>query len=349
MIEIDDILRKMGTTEGASDVFLTVGSRPQFRVHRKLVPLDLPVLTHEDTERLCLSILTEKQKEIFLKENEYDGAYAIGDEGRYRINMSRQQGHISLVARIIMEQVKDYKELGLPAVIQSFAQLQAGLILITGPTGSGKSTTLAAMLDFINRTKPSHIVTIEDPIEIIHSSKMSTIDQREVGYDTVSYKEALRRVLRQSPDVIMIGEIRDRESAQAAISLAETGHLTLATLHTRGTISALHRMIEMFPPEQATQMRSQLAASLAGVVWQQLIPGVDGNSLVACCEVMTVTSAVRALILNGNTHEILSLLQTGKNMGMCSMQQAVDKLESEGLIKHQKTIEETMAESVMCL
>jgi len=330
--DITVLLKTLAQTEGASDLLITVGKSPQLRVYREFVSLGGPELTSQDTEELCSSVLTKDQWSRFKEEKELDHALAIDGIGRFRINLFRQQGHVGMVVRVVIEHVPPFEHLGLPPVIRSLALMPRGLVLITGPTGSGKSTTLAAMIDLINQTRPCHIVCIEDPIEYVHTHGLATVDQREVGTDTRSYHEALRRVLRQSPDVIMIGEVRDRESAQAAITLAETGHLTLATLHTRGAISAVNRLIDMFPPEQSRQMRSQLAASLAGVVWQQLLPAKDQERLVLACEVMMVTPGIRALILKGNSHEIVSLIQTGRKIGMCTMDQAVNELIEKEII-----------------
>ncbi len=329
---IQQFLQTLMETEGASDLILTVGVPPQLRVYREMIPLNHPELTSEDTERLCFALLNETQIEQFKQDKEFDLAYAVPDVGRFRVNLFQQQGCYALVARTIMETVPDFESLRLPPVIQSFADLKAGLVLVTGPTGSGKSTTLAALIDYINNHRACHIVSIEDPIEYIHKPVLATINQREVGSDTVSYNEALRRVLRQAPDVILVGEVRDKDSAQAAITLAETGHLILATMHTRGAVSAINRMIDLFPPEQTQQMRSQLASSLMGVFWQQLLPAAGDRGLVLACEIMIVTPGIRALIMNGNTHEIISHLQTGKKYGMCSMDQALAELKAKQLI-----------------
>lgn len=332
MYTLNDLLKRMMETRGASDLVLSAGTPPKLRIYRKMVPLNLPNLTPEDTERLCFSILDPEQIETFKDEKELDTAVLVDDVGRFRVNLFRQRNTYGLVARCILEDIISFEKLRVPKPVQAFAKLVSGLVLVTGPTGSGKSCTLAAILDHINQTRPCHIFCIEDPIEVIHKPIQATINQREVGTDTNSYNEALRRVLRQAPDVIMIGEIRDRESAQTAITLAETGHLTFATLHTRGAISSINRLIDMFPAEQIQQIRSQLAASLAGVTWQQLLPDKDDDGLVLACEIMVVTPAIRALILNGNTHEIISLLQTGKKYGMCTMDQAIKQLKAEGLI-----------------
>ena len=306
MYSVVELFKRLIETEGASDLLITVGAPPQLRINRMLVPMNYPELNSDDTEKLCMSILNKTQMLRFEEEMELDIPLSIEGVGRFRLNVYRQRSHMALVARVVLDTVPDFKTLGLPDIVKTFSDLPSGLVLITGPTGSGKSTTMAAMIDYIN--------------------------QREVGTDTFSYAEALRRVLRQSPDVIMIGEIRDRDSAQAAITLAETGHLTLATLHTRGAISAVNRLIDMFPPHHVQQIRSQLSSSLAGVVWQQLFSSSDKKKLHLACEVMTVTPAVRALIMNGNTHEIVSLLQTGKKHGMCSMQQSIEWLCEKNLI-----------------
>ncbi len=332
MYHAKELFKKLATTEGASDLIVTAGSAPTLRVYRTMNPLNLPELTGEDSKKLCYSILDKTQIEEFEKEMELDVAISLENIGRFRVNVFRQKHTVAMVVRIVSEKILSFKELRVPEAIKSFSKLTSGLVLVTGPTGSGKSTTLSAILDDINHTRSCHIVTIEDPIEVIHSPVMATVNQREVGTDTGSYNEALKRVLRQSPDVIMIGEIRDRESAQAAITLAETGHLTFATLHTRGAISAVNRMVDMFPANQTQQLRSQLSASLAGVVWQQLVPTRDNKRLVLACEIMIATPAIKALILNGNTHEIISLIQTGKKYGMCTMDQALEELQYNGVV-----------------
>lgn len=329
---IHTLLETLARHDGASDLILTVGVSPQLRIHREMIPLNHPELTDETMHRFCTDILSPQQYETFEQCREYDFSYTLNDQFRFRINIFRQQQHTAMVARIIMDRVPDREKLRLPPAVEQLAQLTSGMVMLTGPTGSGKSTTLAAMIDYVNNHRACHIVCIEDPIEYIHHPVLSTINQREVGSDTDSYAEALRRVLRQSPDVIVIGEIRDRDSAQAAVTLAETGHLLLTTMHTRGAISAINRMIDLFPPEQTRQMRSQLASSLMGVIWQQLLPARDQDGLILACEIMIVTPAIRALIMNGNTHEIVSMLQTGRKFGMCTMEQAITDLEQQQLI-----------------
>lgn len=324
-VTIIDLLKELARTKGASDLLITVGKPPQLRVNNELVDLNYEAMLPTDTEQLCLSALNEEQAARFKVEKEIDFSMVISGSGRYRVNIFQQRGSYALVARIVLEQVPEFESLLLPDIIHKFAMLPRGLVLITGPVGSGKSTTVASMVDYINEHRRCHILSIEDPIEFVHRHKMATIDQREVGTDTNSFNEALRRLLRQSPDVIVLGEIRDRVSAQAAMTLAETGHLILATLHTRGSIGCVNRLIDMFPPEQNGQIRSQLASALAGVVWQQLLPKKP-DGLVVACEILVVVPALRALIRQGRTHEIFSILQSGKKFGMCTMEQALESL-----------------------
>ncbi len=329
----ESLLTRLAHTKGASDLIVTVDKPPQLRINNDLVDLlDEDVLTASDTEKICLSLLTEERAERFEREKEIDLSAYVERVGRFRVNIYYQRGHMAMAVRVVMVDIPTFEELLLPPIIQKFSMLPNGLVLITGPVGSGKSTTVAAMVDYINRTRKCHIVCIEDPIEYEHKSKMSTIDQREVGIDTHSFAEALRHVLRQSMDVVVIGEIRDRTSAQAAMTLAETGHLTIATLHTRGTVASVNRLIDMFPPEQGYQVRTQLAASMAGVMWQQLLPSKHGESLIPACEVLYATPAVRALIRHNRTEEIYSAIQTGKQYNMCTMEQCMENLVDEGMI-----------------
>jgi len=329
---IHTFLTDLSQTEGASDLLITVGKPPQLRIHNEIVSLDYEKLTPNDTKEFCLLLLNEEKTRQFLLEKELDITVSLGGSGRYRVNMYQQRGSMAMVARMIPHRAKSFEELRLPQIIVHLADIPNGLILVTGATGSGKSSTVAAIIDHINQTRSCHIVTIEDPIEYIHSHDQSTVDQREVASDTNSFSEALRRVLRQSPDVVMIGEIRDRESAQVAITLAETGHLTLSTLHTRGAVATIDRLIDMFPPEQHSQIRAQLSASLVGVVWQRLLPRIDQKGLVVACEVMIMTPAIRALIRKANTHEIYSAIQAGRKFGMCTMEYMVASLAEKGLI-----------------
>lgn len=328
----EDLFTKLAQTEGASDLIVTTAKPPQLRIYGELVSIGSDDLTPEDSQRICQSILNHEQIKSFREEKEFDFSLCLDGTGRYRVNMYFQQGFMALAARIIPDKIPSFEQLRLPIIIRKLAMLKQGLVLITGPVGSGKSTTIASMIDYINSVRHCHIISIEDPIEYIHENMLSTIDQREVGIDTKSFKEALRRVLRQSMDVVVVGEIRDRASAQAAMTLAETGHLTLATLHTRGTIASASRLIDMFSLEKNHQIRMQLASALAGVIWQQLIPGIDEQSLIASCEIMVVTAAIRALIRQDRTQEIYSLIQSGKKFGMCTMQDAVRELVDKKMI-----------------
>lgn len=328
--DIKALLILLAQTEGASDLILTVGQPPQLRIYNKLERINESLLLSNDTERLCLDILSPDQIGQFQKDKELDISYSIDQVGRYRVNMYRQQGCMAMAARIVHDEIPSFEELKLPDAARIFASFPRGLVLIVGAIGCGKSTTVAAMVDYINKTRSCHIVCIEDPIEYAHKHIRATVDQREVGVDTHSFAEALRRVLRQSMDVVVIGEIRDRASAQAALTLAETGHLTLATLHTNGTVASVNRLIDMFPPEQSFQIRVQLAASLAGVIWQQLLPAANKKGLVVACEIMKATTGVKSLIRNGNTHEVLSLVESGRQHGMWTMQQDIDRLSQQG-------------------
>jgi len=322
-----ELLTRLAGTEGGSDLILTVGQPPLIKVYGEVLPVEnYPALAAENTEQLCLSILADEQVKRFHEEKELDLSLHLDGIARFRVNIFLQRGTVAMVARIVMDKVPGFKDLGLPQVVQELAKLRKGMVLFTGPTGHGKSTSVASMVDYINRNRACHIISIEDPIEYLHTHAMATVEQREVGLDTETFYSALRRILRQAPDVIIIGEIRDRESAQAAMTLAETGHLILTTLHTSGAIASVNRLIDMFPAEQERQIRSQLSVSLAAVIWQQLIPARDKNGLVLACEVMVAIPAVRSLIRQGRLHEICSLLQTGRKHGMFTMDQAIQDL-----------------------
>lgn len=326
-VTTQELLQQLAATKGGSDLILTVGKPPQLKVHGEVVSVpNLTPLEPVSCDELAMSVLTKEQIERFHKEKELDLSLHLEGIGRYRVNVFQQRGSTGLVARIVMDKVPGFLELGLPPIIEELAKLRKGLVLFTGPTGHGKSTSVAAVVDYINQHRACHIVSIEDPIEYVHRHAKSVIEQREVGIDTESFHSALRRVLRQAPDVIVIGEIRDRESAQVAMTLAETGHLIIATLHTSGAIASVNRLIDMFPSEQEKQMRSQLSASLAAVIWQQLIPAANKNGLVLACEVMIAIPAIRSLIRQGRIHEVQSLIQTGRKHGMFTMDQAIEEL-----------------------
>lgn len=330
-LNIIDLLKELARTKGASDLLITVGKPPQLRIDNEVVPMKYDSLLPNDTEQLCFSVLNEEQAQRFKAEKEIDLSMLVAGSGRYRINMFQQRGWYAMVVRIVLEQVPAFETLMLPEMVRKFAMLPRGLVLVTGPVGSGKSTTVASMVDYINDNRRCHIISIEDPIEFVHNHKLATIDQREVGSDTNSFNEALRRLLRQSPDVIVLGEIRDRISAQAAMTLAETGHLIIATLHTRGSIGSINRLVDFFPPEQSAQIRSQLSSALAGIIWQQLLPKKP-DGLIVACEVLVAIPSLRALIRQGRTHEIYSILQSGKKFDMCTMEQALENLIERDLI-----------------
>jgi len=326
----EELLAQLAKTKGGSDLILTVGKPPQFKVHGEVGSVfGCDVLTAPTAEELCLSVLSAEQVKRFRHEKELDLSLDVEGVARFRVNVFMQRGSVAMVCRIVMDKIPGFAALGLPPVIEELAKLRKGLVLFTGPTGHGKSTSVASIVDYINHQRACHIISIEDPIEYLHTHDKAVIEQREVGLDTDSFHGALRRILRQAPDVIIIGEMRDRESAQAAMTLAETGHLILATLHTSGAIASVNRLIDMFPSEQEKQIRSQLSLALAAVVWQQLIPARDKKGLVLGCEVMVAIPAIRSLIRQGRIHEVNSLIQTGRKHGMFTMDQAVEELAAQ--------------------
>jgi len=333
--DVDELLARLSLTEGASDLLITVGKPPQLRIYNEIESLGYPPLMPADSKRLCMSVLNEEQAERFQADKEIDISISRSGSGRYRVNIYQQRGSLAMVVRVVSMNIPSFESHGRPDIVRDLAELRRGLVLLTGPTGTGKTTTVAALIDHINRTRSCHVICIEDPIEYVHAHKKATVDQREIGPDTISFGAALRTVLRQSPDVIVVGEIRDADSAQAAITLAETGHLTLATLHTRGAVASVNRLVDIFPSEQSSQVRAQLADSLAAVLWQQLLPRKDQDGLVLACEVMVVIPAIRALVRQGRTHEIQSLIQSGRKHGMTTMEQSVDDLVEKGLVERQ--------------
>jgi twitching motility protein PilT len=325
MFDLHEALRYVVGSEG-SDLHLKVPSRPLARIHGRLKPVgDNPVLTPEDTSRVLRQMLTDPEKlGEFDTEREVDFAYSVEGLARFRVNAFRQRGSISIVLRVIPYAVRTVAELGLPPVICDLADEERGLILLTGTTGSGKSTTLAAMIDQINGTKSRHIVTIEDPIEFLHTDRTSIINQREVGMDTASFSRAMRRVLRQDPDVILIGEMRDEETVRTALSAAETGHLVLSTVHTLDASESVNRIIDFFPPHEQSQARAMLAGTLKGVVSQRLVATPDGNSRIAVCEILRMTGRARDMIIDpeqtGRLHEVI---EEGEYYGMQTFDQAL--------------------------
>ena len=331
-MHIDDLLR-YAVSVGASDLHLTAALPGSIRLHGAIRPIEgCPPLTNEGIRDMIFGILPASQRERFEAEHELDTSHTIPGVGRFRVNVALQRGTVTAALRPIPHEMPVFASLGLPDSIRAFTDLRRGLVLVTGPTGSGKSTTLASLIDIINRTKPMHIVTVEDPIEFLHDHKASIITQREIGEDTNSFAEALRRVLRQDPDVILVGELRDLETISMALTAAETGHLVFGTLHTQDAPQTIDRIIDVFPTQQQEQIRVMLASTLEGVVTQQLVPTADGSGRAPCAEVLVCTSAVRNLIRMAKTHQIYSLMQVGGSFGMQTMDQGLANLVKEGVI-----------------
>jgi len=326
----------------ASDLLLTAYSKPLVRIDGELLPLeDEPELDRDHCEHLVLSVLTEDLKQSLRHEKEIDFSFSWNGVARFRVNCFYQMGSIAMALRIIPLKLPTLDQLGLPPAIEYFANLPQGLVLVTGPTGSGKSTTLAAMINYVNEHRRCHILTVEDPVEYIHPHKRSAVSQREVGYDTASFPRALRAALREDPEVILVGEMRDPETVQFALSIAETGHLVFATLHTNDAPQALDRISDMFPGERQNQIKVQLAACLSGVVSQRLIPRIGGG-MVAAFEILVSNSAVRGLIREGKTHQVRNILSSGRNEGMCTLESWLNVLIQNGSI----TYEDALARSL---
>jgi twitching motility protein PilT len=318
----------------ASDLHLQVSLPPMLRVDGKLTPIPgYGPLNEENVETLIFAILDDEQKQILLKDKEFDFSFAFGDLGRFRVNAFHERGNLAAALRLIPNEIKTIAELGLPPIVNTFANYPRGLVLVTGPTGSGKSTTLAALIDQINTEKAHHIITIEDPIEFTHKSKQSVIVQREVHYDTYSFSAALRSSLREDPDVVLIGEMRDLETISAAITIAETGHLVFATLHTNSAAQSIDRMVDVFPPHQQPQIRSQLANILMAICSQRLVPAIGGGRI-AAAEILTATPAVRNIIREGKSHQLDAVIQTGADQGMQSMDKTLSGLVQAGTVTY---------------
>lgn len=314
-VSIDDLLRELVDKE-ASDLHIKAGQPPVMRIHGELARSDHPALNHAETETLLMSILNEERKNRLFTFKECDLSYNVPHVSRFRVNMFWQRGHIGAVFRVIPFKIKSIDDLGLPQVCKKIAMLPRGLILVTGPTGSGKSTSLAAMIHHVNANKRCHILTVEDPIEYVHADINSVVNQRELGTDTHSFAEALKHVMRQNPDIILVGEMRDIETIQLAITAAETGHLVMSTLHTVDAAQTIDRMVDVFSPEQQAQIRTQLSVTLQAVISQTLLPTTDMKRRVAAFEVMVATPAIRTLIRDGKTHQLYLDIQTGSEHGM---------------------------------
>jgi twitching motility protein PilT len=311
----------------ASDLHCTAGERPKIRVDGDITDSSVPdVLTPKDTLQLAYSVLTENQKKRFEQEDELDFSFGIQNLARFRGNVFKQRGCVALVIRMIPFNVRTFQDLGLPPVIAKLSERPRGLVLVTGPTGSGKSTTLAAMIDKINKERKGHIITVEDPIEFIHRHQSCIVNQREVGTDTKTFANALKYALREDPDVILVGEMRDLETIAAALTIAETGHLALATLHTNSAAESINRIIDVFPHNQQSQVRAQLAFVLEGVITQTLLPKAKGRGRAMACEIMVATPAIRALIRDEKIHQIYSAMQSGKKFGMQTMNDSLYQL-----------------------
>ena len=326
--------------KGASDLHITAGARPTIRLQGTLTPLeDRPIMTPPTIQRMIYAVLTQRQREKFEEVLELDFAYAVPGKARFRVNIYRQRDALGAAFRLIPYEIKALEDLGIPPSISNFAMLPRGFVLVTGPTGSGKSTTLASLIDLANRNRRDHIMTVEDPIEFLHRHKSCLVNQREVGEDTWSFQNALKHVLRQDPDIILVGEMRDLETISVALTAAETGHLVFATLHTQDAAQTIDRVIDVFPPHQQQQVRVQLAGALQGVVCQTLAKTHDGSGRVVATEVLVATPAIRNLIREGKTHQIYSALQAGARHGMHTMDQHLAELVKTGKITYDTGVE----------
>jgi twitching motility protein PilT len=325
---------------GGSDLHITAGAAPTIRLHGVMRPIeDCDRLTPQDIQRMLYQILSQKQRERFEENLELDFAYALPGRARFRVNVYRQRDSLGAAFRIIPAEIKPLEQLGLPVQVGSFASLSRGFVLVTGPTGSGKSTTLAAIIDLANRTRHDHIMTVEDPIEFLHRHQNCVVNQREVGEDTLSFANALKHALRQDPDIILVGELRDLETISVALTAAETGHLVFGTLHTQDAAQTIDRVIDVFPPHQQQQIRVMLAGALQGVVCQTLVKTPDGRGRVVASEVMVATPAIRNLIREGKTHQIYSAMQAGASHGMATMDQSLAELVRRGAVTYEAALD----------
>lgn len=330
MIKIEDVL-KTAKEAGASDVHLTVGIPPKMRINGKLTTMDYPALMPEDTLDVLIDVMTEAQRDIFEEKGQYDMSFSILNCGRYRVNAYRQRGSVAMAFRLVGSKIPPASELGIPDQIMELADCKKGLVLVTGPAGNGKSTTLAAIIDKINNYSESHVITLEDPIEYLHQHRMAMVNQREIGLDAETYAEALSAALREDPDVILIGELRDLETISLAVTAAETGHLVLSTLHTTGVVNTVERLIDVFPPHQQQQIRVQLADVLEAVISQQLVPSQDGGR-VAVFEIMRANREIRSVIRENMLKNLPEVIAAGRKDGMVTMDDALLELYHQGKI-----------------
>ncbi|MBU1486488.1 type IV pilus twitching motility protein PilT [bacterium] len=341
MFTMEELVRIM-VEKGASDIHLNVGTSPQLRIDGKLKPIeDTERLMPEGCQQLIYSVLNGEQKRLFEESGELDLSFGVKGIGRVRMNVFKQRGTVGAALRIIPNEAVTFKQLGLPNVVSEIVKLPQGLVLVTGPTGSGKSTTLASMVDWINNNRPFHILTVEDPIEHIHRHSKSVVSQREVNTDTKSFAASLKYALRQDPDVCLIGEMRDLETIKAALTIAETGHLVFATLHTIDAPQSVDRIVDVFPPDQQQMVKSQLSLTLQAVFCQQLLPRAEGKGRVLACEVMIIDSGIRALIRDGKTHQLYTAIQGGGEKGMQTMNTHLARLYKDGSINHQEAMQHT--------
>ena len=341
MISVEELLQQL-VERGGSDLHVTAGAPPKIRVDGKLISTEHAILDPETTQKLVYSILDNTQIARFEKDLELDMSFGIGGLGRFRTNVFMQRGAVGAVLRVIPYEIKSFRDLGLPEdLCAQIASTPRGLVLVTGATGSGKSTSLAAMVDYVNRTRNEHIITIEDPIEFVHKNKQCLVNQREIGSDTHGFKESLRAVLRQDPDVILVGEMRDMETIEAALTLAETGHLTFGTLHTSDCVQTINRIVDVFPAYQQQQIRTVLSFVLMAVFCQQLLPRADGRGRALAAEIMIANSAVRSLVRDNKAHQIYSIIQTSGKLGMTTMNQSLFNLVQKRLISYQDAYERT--------
>lgn len=346
MLSFEELLRKAEELN-ASDLHITVGIPPTMRINGNLIPYGNDKLTPKDIEEYTRFVLTEDQYEKYMATGEMDLSYSMQGIGRFRVNIFRQRGSNAMALRTVALQIPTLEKLEMPAVIRELCHKTRGLILVTGPTGSGKSTTLAAMINEINSTRNCHIITLEDPVEYLHKHKKSIVNQREIGHDSKSYSAALRAALREDPDVILVGEMRDLETISIAITAAETGHLVMSTLHTIGASKTVDRIVDVFPPYQQQQIKVQLAAVLEGIISQQLVTRADGEGRTCALEIMVATPAIRNLIREGKTHQIDSAVQTGGKYGMKTMDMSLVELYKKGVITYDEAITYAVDRDIM--